>query len=128
MIEIVGCTLEVLREKRCRRDSIRNKKWDLIHEAIETTARKIKKVARRGSLLGGRRGSLLGDSSPVIVTTKYFDQQHHSTSRRGSLAGDSVALKSLDHLSSRCDAVDCPEKQPAFQLYVNPFINGARSA
>ncbi len=51
MMDIVGCTLEVLKTKQNRADSYRNRKWDGVHQAIETTTNTIRKAARRSSLL-----------------------------------------------------------------------------
>jgi hypothetical protein len=60
MEEIVNCSLRVMEEQQSRLDSIRNKKWDGLHQAIESTTRTLKsttrtlkKVARRSSLLLG---------------------------------------------------------------------------
>lgn len=51
MMDIVGRTLEVLKTKQNRADSYRSRKWEGIHQAIETTTKTIRKAARRSSLL-----------------------------------------------------------------------------
>ncbi len=51
MMDIIGRTLEVLKTKQNRVDSYKNRKWDGIHQAIETTTKTIRKAARRSSLL-----------------------------------------------------------------------------
>ena len=51
MTEIVGATMEVIKDKQNREESIRSKKWDGVNAAIENTTRTMKKVARRSSLI-----------------------------------------------------------------------------
>ena len=44
MTEIVGATMEVIKDKQNREESIRSKKWDGVNAAIENTTRAMKKV------------------------------------------------------------------------------------
>ena len=55
--DIITRSLQVREEREARAESIKNKKWDGLHQAIESTTRKFKKVARRGSLTLRRRSS-----------------------------------------------------------------------
>jgi hypothetical protein len=65
MEEIVNCSLRVQEEQQSRLNSIRNKKWDGLHQAIEITTRKLKKVALRSSLLlGGGTKVFEDDNTP----------------------------------------------------------------
>lgn len=68
MIEIVGRTLEVLKTKEHRSDSYRNRKWDGINQAIETTTSTIRKAARRSSLLTASTAQVL--MSPLKTPRK----------------------------------------------------------
>jgi hypothetical protein len=97
--DIVCRTLEAQEEKRCRAESCRNKRWDSFHEAIETTGRTLKTVARRGSLIAAapvricRRGSLLGHETMKMADSSRRNSVIGSqaapvgASRRGSLSG-----------------------------------------
>lgn len=58
-MDIVGCTLEVLKARQNRRDSYNNRKWDGLHQAIEKTTKTIKKAARRSSLLTSTTADVL---------------------------------------------------------------------
>jgi hypothetical protein len=100
VFDVVGSTLEALKEKQARGESIRNKKWDGFHEVVETTARKLQKVARRSSLLASAplRISRKGSPPPDLELTKSAVESIRTSSfsgRRGSLSGRSVPTKSL---------------------------------
>jgi len=59
MMDIVGCTLEVLKAKESRKDSYKNRKWEALHQAIERTTSTIRKAARRSSLLTSSTAEVL---------------------------------------------------------------------
>jgi hypothetical protein len=74
MFQIVECTLEMLRERCLRADSIRNRKWDAIHGIIENTTRTLRKAARRSSLLGAaKKGSPKICRSPKLSPCQSYD-------------------------------------------------------
>eukprot|EP00538_Stauroneis_constricta_P011568 CAMPEP_0119547946 /NCGR_PEP_ID=MMETSP1352-20130426/1964_1 /TAXON_ID=265584 /ORGANISM="Stauroneis constricta, Strain CCMP1120" /LENGTH=373 /DNA_ID=CAMNT_0007593055 /DNA_START=531 /DNA_END=1652 /DNA_ORIENTATION=+ len=47
MAEVVACGFDIQRQRKKREESVRNKKWDNIHETIESTKRKLRGVTRR---------------------------------------------------------------------------------
>jgi hypothetical protein len=128
----VGSTLEALKEKQARGESVRNKKWDGFHEVVETTARKLQKVARRSSLLASaplrmsRKGSPPAEPEQTKSTIGMIGTSSFS-GRRGSLcSGRSVPTKSLLEepvvLPRRSSLVASTGTTPRFQS------EGARTA
>lgn len=111
MTDIVGATLEVLKDKQNREESIKSKKWDGVNAAIENTTRTMKKVARRSSLIAtapvrrmNRRGSL-ASTTVEIPTATAKDVMKSTKGRRNSLFG-TVPLSTIS----------------------DPVIDGARTA
>jgi hypothetical protein len=59
MFEIMECTLQVMKEKHLRNESLRSRKWDNWNALMEKTTRTIRKATRRP-----RRASWSGSSFP----------------------------------------------------------------
>ena len=112
MTEIVGATLEVLKDKQNREESIKSKKWDGVNAAIENTTRTMKKVARRSSLIAtapvrrmNRRGSLASTNNTTVELSTVSNVMKSTKGRRNSTMGN-VPLNTMS----------------------DPVIDGARTA
>jgi len=93
--DIVHRSMIVSIDRQSRSASVKGKKWDGIHEAMESTSRTLKKVARRGSLLATapvrrrRRASMATAATTATTTAGAYtgskNHHHHRSRRRNSL-------------------------------------------
>jgi hypothetical protein len=65
MNEIMECTLQVMKEKRLRNESLRNRKWDKWNALVEKTTRTLCKATHRPRRVSWRGSSFSPKEDPV---------------------------------------------------------------
>lgn len=107
MLEIVECTMEVLDAQQKRSDSIRNRKWDGLHNFLEVTKRRLKKTGTLG--YGKSTSTLAAPAAPAAPSNS--PRAPRMRTRRGSLVVASTNLPK-DEAPRRRTSLDLGPLQP----------------
>jgi hypothetical protein len=137
MFDIMECTLNVMKEKHIRNESLRSRKWDTWNALVEKTTRTIRKAARRprrASLRGANVSKTdtigsLASTGETIAKPPFIDSHpsHLATQtvRKNPVRRVSLGpVCSLDHYTTvRDDCNSSISSQPFYDIPFSPIVS-----